>query len=75
MRRLALSPFVLTLLIAGSSFAADPAPNTLTDQEKAAGWKILFDGKNNYGLRGLTYNDFINRGWKIGDQITGREWG
>lgn len=38
---------------------------TLTDEERAAGWKILFDGKNNYGLRGLTYNDWINRGWRI----------
>jgi hypothetical protein len=43
-----------------------PSPvYTLTDEEKAAGWKLLFDGRNNYGLRGLTYNDFINRGWKI----------
>ncbi len=43
-----------------------PSPvYTLTDEEKAAGWKLIFDGKNNYGLRGLTYNDFINRGWKI----------
>jgi hypothetical protein len=40
-------------------------PFTLTDEERAAGWRILFDGKNNYGLRGLTYNDFINRGWRI----------
>ncbi len=38
---------------------------TLTDEEKAAGWQMVFDGKNNYALRGLTYNDFINRGWKI----------
>jgi hypothetical protein len=38
---------------------------TLTDEERAAGWRILFDGRNNYGLRGLTYNDWINRGWRI----------
>jgi len=38
---------------------------TLSDEEKAAGWRLIFDGKNNYGLRGLTFNDFINRGWKI----------
>jgi hypothetical protein len=43
-----------------------PSPvYTLTDEEKAAGWKLLFDGQNNYGLRGLTHNDWINRGWKI----------
>lgn len=38
---------------------------TLTDEERAAGWRILFDGRNNYGLRGLTFNDWINRGWRI----------
>jgi len=43
-----------------------PSPiYTLTPEESLAGWKILFDGKNNYGLRGLTYRDWINRGWKI----------
>ncbi|MEI9892695.1 MAG: DUF1080 domain-containing protein [Chthoniobacter sp.] len=34
-------------------------------RKRAAGWKLLFDGRNNYGLRGLTFNDFINRGWRI----------
>ena len=38
---------------------------TLTDEERAEGWQLIFDGKNNYALRGLTYNDFINRGWRI----------
>jgi len=48
-----------------------PSPTyTLTEEEKAGGWKLLFDGKNNYGLRGLTHNDFINRGWKIGERGT-----
>ena len=43
-----------------------PSPvYTLTPEEAQAGWTILFDGKNNYGLRGLTYNDWINRGWRI----------
>ena len=44
---------------------AEIKPYTLTDEEKAAGWQMVFDGKNNYALRGLTYNDFINRGWRI----------
>jgi hypothetical protein len=43
-----------------------PSPiYTLTPEEKLAGWRLLFDGQNNYGIRGLTFNDFINRGWKI----------
>ena len=69
--------FTAVMVAAGRLFGADDAPApkpdqpeepkvyTLTDEEKAAGWRLLFDGKNNYGFRGLTYNDFINRGWKI----------
>jgi hypothetical protein len=59
-------------LIAGSQAQAPKPPDdtpspvyTLTPEEKLAGWRLIFDGKNNYGLRGLSYNDFINRGWKI----------
>ncbi|HSI14824.1 MAG TPA: DUF1080 domain-containing protein [Chthoniobacter sp.] len=43
----------------------------LTDEERAAGWRMIFDGHTNGdgtgkgGLRGLTYNDWINRGWHI----------
>jgi hypothetical protein len=33
--------------------AAEPAPITLTDEEKAAGWKLLFDGKSTKGWRGF----------------------
>lgn len=44
MKRLILP--ILLALAATPLFAADPAPNTLTDAEKAAGWKLLFDGKD-----------------------------
>jgi len=44
---------------------AEIKPYVLSDEERGAGWRLIFDGKNNYGLRGLTYNDFINRGWRI----------
>jgi Domain of Unknown Function (DUF1080) len=33
--------------------AEEPAPNTLTAAEKAAGWKLLFDGKTTQGWRNL----------------------
>ena len=37
---------VLTALCAGRVLAADAKPNTLTADEKAAGWQLLFDGKS-----------------------------
>jgi hypothetical protein len=49
MKRLVLG-FALVLLAAGAAMAA---PNTLTPAEKAAGWKLLFDGKSLAGWRGF----------------------
>ena len=36
----------LLLVAFGNAQAADPAPNQLTEAEKAAGWKLLFDGQD-----------------------------
>ncbi len=44
---------------------ADPSANQLTAQETAQGWKLLFDGKNLVGLRGLKSGDPFKNGWKI----------
>src|SRR3954471_23097966 len=35
----------LCLLVLAISVRAESAPNTLTDKEKQAGWKLLFDGR------------------------------
>ncbi len=42
-------------------------PNTLTDAEKADGWKLLFDGKTSKGWRSARANKFPEYGWSIRD--------
>src|SRR5262249_1721843 len=46
-------------------------PNTLTDAEKRAGWKLLFDGKTTDGWRGYK-KDKIPDGWKVVDGTLSR---
>jgi hypothetical protein len=40
-----------------------PGPNTLTAEEVAAGWKLLFDGKSTAGWRGYG-TDTMPSGWE-----------
>lgn len=46
--------------------AADAAPNTLSDEEKKAGFKLLFDGKSTKHFRSYK-KDRVNPGWKVVD--------
>ena len=43
------------------------AQNTLTPEEKSAGWRLLFDGQTTTGWRGFQKPDFPNHGWFIED--------
>ncbi|NLZ07661.1 MAG: DUF1080 domain-containing protein [Phycisphaerae bacterium] len=44
--------------------AAGPAPNTLTEEEKAAGWKLLFNGENLDGWHNFKSRS-IRPGWQV----------
>lgn len=46
---------------------AEPAPNQLTPQEQAAGWRLLFDGKTTTGWRGFRKASFPAKGWVVED--------
>lgn len=50
------------MLLAAPLFGAEP--NALTAQEKAAGWKLLFDGKSLDGWRGYKAEE-IGAPWKV----------
>ena len=59
----------MVTLMAASIFPAfafaQSTPNFLTPEEQAAGWHLLFDGKNVTGFRGVEKTDFLSAGWKI----------
>jgi hypothetical protein len=46
-----------------------PAPNTLTEEEKTDGWRLLWDGATADGWRGARSEDFPTRGWEMKDGV------
>ena len=59
-------PLGVVLILLSAHAQADQPPNTLTDEEKAQGWKLLFDGKTTQGWRNYKKSD-VGDGWKIED--------
>ncbi len=43
--------------------------NTLTEYEKANGWRLLFNGQNSEGWRGARMETFPTSGWSVQDGI------
>ena len=63
-RRFALSLLLITAT--RLALAADAPINTLTDAEKAAGWRLLFDGQSFAGWHNFK-QDGIRPGWQVKD--------
>lgn len=57
--------FVPSFCLAGPDEAK---PNTLTDKEKSAGWKLLFDGKSLDGWHNFKKDD-VRPGWVVKDGL------
>ena len=62
-------PVLAMLLAAAPAFGAEPAPNTLTPAEKAAGWRLLWDGQTTKGWRGAKGTEFPKQGWEVKDGV------
>ena len=59
------SLLLVGFLVLARSIAAQTAPNTLTPAERAAGWRLLFDGKTLKGWRGLGYDSVPTAHWRV----------
>ena len=59
------APVAVAAQQAGSAGGAAPL-NTLTPEERAAGWRLLFDGKTTAGWRGWKM-DSMPSGWQVVD--------
>lgn len=67
MKRVLLIPLALAATLALRVTAADESSiNTLTDAEKAAGWQLLFDGKDFNGWHNFKHEG-VRPGWQVKD--------
>jgi len=56
---------LLVALVAQGTLTHPVAPNTLTAAERAAGWRLLFDGRTLRGWRGLGYDSVPTAHWVV----------
>jgi len=73
-----LTALLTTYLALTPGASAKEQANVLTEEEKAAGWTLLFDGQSSKGWRGVNKSAFPQRGWQVKDetiQCTGDKGG
>jgi hypothetical protein len=62
-----LAAMCITVMTLCVPVGAQPAPNTLTPAETAAGWSLLFDGTTTHGWRGHKAGEGSAPGWTVAD--------
>ena len=66
MTRTMLAAAFIAAFVAAAPLGAADAMNTLTDKEKADGWKLLFDGQTTKGWHGYNQTS-VPEGWAVKD--------
>src|SRR5215467_419766 len=69
MRKISLSLRLVCLgfgLVVYSAFCAESV-NQLTEEDKAGGWKLLFDGKTTHGWHSFKAKEVRPGGWEVKD--------
>ncbi len=64
-RAIAILALIFSGLGATPAVAQQPGPNRLTVKERAAGWRLLFDGATLAGWRGLGYDSVPTAHWNV----------
>jgi hypothetical protein len=68
---LSLASILVSVLVAGNAKSEDEPPNTLSAAERAAGWRLLFDGTTLNGWRGYKKPDATGLRWRVADGCVG----
>lgn len=64
MKTKAILSILFFTMLSGVAFAQTAEPNTLTKSERAAGWRLLFDGKTLASWRGF-HSQEVPGGWGV----------
>src|SRR5688572_32876834 len=67
MHTIHLRVMLATVTCSLAGLAAAQSPNQLTTAERAAGWRLLFDGRSLAGWRGLGYDSVPTAHWRVID--------
>jgi hypothetical protein len=59
--------WTLALLLASTALLSAAPANQLTEEEKSAGWKLLFDGTTTNGWHTFKKQSFPEKGWVVED--------
>lgn len=73
--RLLAFPALLGVWLLPTLAAGEPAPNQLTDAEKAAGWRLLFDGASLEGWQVAGRQEPPTQGWVVEEGILKKRQG